>query len=71
MTIIEFDGRQHFEPIEYFGGVNAFEIGKIRDKIKNEWCKEKGFPLLRIPYYDRKYIDIILKSFLNDLNVIL
>lgn len=49
--IIETDGKQHYEPIEWFGGKEHFEVTQIRDNIKNEYCKEHNIPLLRLPYY--------------------
>lgn len=48
---IEYDGKQHFEPIEYFGGQEAFEYTQKHDKIKNEYCKNNNIKLLRIPYF--------------------
>lgn len=48
---IEFDGKQHFESVEYFGGQKGFENRKQHDYIKNEYCKNNNIPLLRIPYY--------------------
>lgn len=48
---IEYDGIQHYEPIEHFGGQDAFEIRKKHDEIKNNYCKDNGISLLRIPYY--------------------
>lgn len=47
---IEFDGKQHFEPCEQFGGMKEFEKLKIRDNIKNEWCKVNDIKLLRLNY---------------------
>lgn len=47
---IEFDGKQHFEPIDYFGGEKSFKVLQIHDNIKNEYCKNNNIPLLRIPY---------------------
>lgn len=47
---IEYDGKQHFEPVERFGGLEGFELTQKRDAIKNEFCKEKNIHLLRIPY---------------------
>lgn len=48
---IEYDGRQHFEPVS-FNGINCDfnEICK-RDKIKDDYCKKKKINLIRIPYY--------------------
>lgn len=48
---IEFDGKQHYEPVEHFGGQEGFEYRKQHDQIKNEYCKANNIPLLRIPYY--------------------
>ena len=45
---IEFDGLQHFKPIEYFGGINTYEKIKINDNIKNDYCKNNNIKLLRI-----------------------
>jgi very-short-patch-repair endonuclease len=47
---IEYDGRQHYEPIPYFGGEEAFEKNQLRDKIKNNYCKDNNIPLIRIRY---------------------
>lgn len=49
---IEFDGEQHFHPVEYFGGEEAFIKQQERDNRKNKWCKENNIKLIRIPYYD-------------------
>lgn len=47
---IEYDGIQHFEPIEAFGGEESFEKTKIRDRIKEEYCKNNNIHLIRIRY---------------------
>lgn len=59
---IEYDGKQHFEPIAHFGGVTAFNKLKSHDKRKEDYCKEHQIKLLRIPY--NKDIDIELNNFL-------
>ena len=63
--IIEFDGRQHYNPVDFFGGKEGFEEGQIRDNIKNQYCKDNDIKLIRIPYYDFTNIDTILKNILN------
>jgi len=63
---IEYDGKQHYEPVDYFGGEKAFRLSLIRDGIKTAYCKEKGIPLLRIPYWDRGNINSILKEHLEE-----
>lgn len=57
---IEFDGLQHFRPVEQFGGVQEFERVKIRDRSKNEYCERVGIRLIRINYKQLKKIDSIL-----------
>ena len=48
--IIEYDGKQHFEPVDYFGGEEGFQITKHSDKIKSEYCHSHNIPIIRIPY---------------------
>lgn len=60
--IIEYDGEYHFEIIEHFGGFNKFIDTKIRDTIKNIYCKDNNIKLIRIPYWDFSNIDKILSK---------
>ena len=50
--IIEYDGKQHEKPVEFFGGLESFLNLKRNDEIKNNYCKEKNIPLLRLTYRD-------------------
>lgn len=59
---IEVDGKQHFNPIDYFGGKSEFEKIIKRDEIKNDYCKKKGIKLIRIPYYDSDKVETILND---------
>lgn len=61
---IEFDGIQHFKPLELFGGIDAFEETLLRDEIKNEYCRKNDIRLIRIPYHSIDNIQSIL-SFLE------
>lgn len=54
-TCIEYDGIQHFEIVEWFGGINALEANKIKDSIKNNWCLENNINLIRISYKEDVY----------------
>lgn len=62
---IEFDGKQHYEIVEYFGGYETFINTKIRDTVKNVYCKENNIYLLRIPYWEFDNIENILRNELN------
>ena len=49
-TCIEFDGKQHFEPVEYWGGQEGLARRKRSDEIKNKFCTDNNINLLRISY---------------------
>jgi len=49
-TCIEYDGKQHFQSIEIFGGKKRFIHQQKCDQIKNEYCKNNDIKLLRIKY---------------------
>jgi hypothetical protein len=49
-TCIEYNGMQHYKPIKYFGGDEAFKQRKINDKIKMEYCNKNNIPLIIIRY---------------------
>lgn len=48
-TAIEYQGKQHFEPVEFFGGKAGHRSNQARDERKRKRCKEKG---IRIVYWD-------------------
>jgi len=63
--LIEYDGEQHFRKM--YLGKNHKSIGDLietqkRDKIKDEYAKQVGLQLIRIPYYEFKNIPIILEE---------
>jgi len=49
---IEYDGIQHYLPIDHFGGYLEYEKIVNRDKIKNDWISENKHKILRISYKD-------------------
>jgi very-short-patch-repair endonuclease len=64
-TLIEFNGKQHYEAIEIFGGEDKFKIQKENDKIKKLFAKNNGYKLIVISYKQIKNIEKILKKKLN------
>lgn len=50
LGLIEYDGKQHFEPVEVFGGIDGFKQTQKRDRIKNTYCTSHNIPLLRLSY---------------------
>lgn len=43
------------------------EKSKLRDKIKDEYCKDRNIKIKRIPYYDIKNIKNLVESFIKDI----
>lgn len=69
---IEYDGRQHYEPVRFFGNDEdakcIHERTKKHDEIKNHYCEENNINLLRIPYWETKNIEIIINNCLQRLS---
>ena len=65
--VIEFDGKQHYEPVNFGGGVEqsivAFERTVQHDNIKNDFCARNGYDMLRIKYNDYLNIERILYDY--------
>lgn len=47
---VEYDGQQHFYPINHFGGIDKFKKNIQNDALKERLCEENGFKLFRIKY---------------------
>lgn len=67
--LIEYDGIQHFSPIDYFGGEAIFYYTKMNDSIKTEYAQKNKIPLLRIPYFDFENIENILSEFIRNYSI--
>jgi hypothetical protein len=65
-TAIEFDGKQHYEPMEYFGGLESYNRLKINDKIKSDYCEDNYIELIRIRYDQLDRVFDILKESLKN-----
>lgn len=63
---IEYDGIQHFQPVNRFGGIDRFLKTKENDKLKDEYCKLNSIKMIRISYKEFDLIDNILGDLLND-----
>ena len=58
---IEYQGKQHFEPVEYFGGEESFKKGQLRDKEKASLSKKNGVKLVYINYWEEITPELIVK----------
>lgn len=61
--LIEYDGEQHEQAIDFFGGASKLEKIERYDQIKDQYCKENGIPLLRIK--QKTGIKPLLKDFIE------
>lgn len=62
---IEFDGEQHFKPVERFGGIDGFRERRRADFDKNKYAKSQKIPLLRIRYDQMIDIPKLIDSFFD------
>lgn len=65
--VIEFHGRQHYEAIDYFGGVEGFKRAQKRDAYKEQLLKKLNIPLLIIKYDKIDVLQTIIAQFINKL----
>lgn len=61
---IEYQGEQHYESIDFFGGKERLEIQISHDNIKREYCQQNNIKLIEIPYWD---YDKLNEEYLLDL----
>ena len=47
---IEYDGEQHFKPIDFFGGEEKFKKQQYNDMLKTQYCIDNNIYLCRINY---------------------
>ena len=61
-TIIEFNGDQHYRPVEMWGGKEQFEKQQRRDNAVRSYCEDHNITLIEIPYKDMANIEKILSK---------
>lgn len=61
--LIEYDGIQHFKPIDKFGGINTFNNVQYRDSLKSDYAELNNIQLIRIPYTEIDNTNKILQIF--------
>ena len=65
---VEYDGLQHFKPVDHFGGEEGFKQRKHNDLIKNQFCKLNNIQLIRIRY--DQDVETELDNFFNNTKLI-
>ena len=59
---IEFNGVQHYQPIDFFGGEERFQQQQKYDQAKIKYCQDNNIKLLTIHYSDIDNIEQILAA---------
>lgn len=63
---IEYQGAQHFYPVDFFGGEASLIKNKTRDKQKKELCEEFGCKLIYVlPDYDLSMVLSQIEKFIH------
>ena len=66
---IEYQGAQHYEPIEFFGGEEAFKKSVERDKRKKKLCVKNNCVLIYAKKgYDLNEITTTIKQVIKEHN---
>ena len=62
--LIEYQGKQHYEPSAKFGGKRGFYQQQYNDNKKRRFCALQGIKLIEIPYTEENLIsyDYIMKK---------
>lgn len=55
--LIEFQGIQHYEAKSKYGGVKGLFQQQYNDQLKKKYCKEHGYTLVCVPYWDESRMD--------------
>lgn len=50
--LIEYQGKQHYEPIGFFGGEKTFSYLQTNDSIKRNYCNLQMIPYIEVSYED-------------------
>ena len=56
---IEYQGEQHFKPIDFWGGVEGLKASQERDENKGEVCKRHGIAIRYFSYKDEVSSELI------------
>lgn len=52
---IEYDGKQHYIPVDFYGGISGYYKQQERDLLKTKYCIDNDILLFRIPYTITSY----------------
>lgn len=56
--LIEYQGQQHYQPVDIFGGRDQFKIQQRHDQMKADYAKTNNYNLITIPYTEDTFSKI-------------
>lgn len=55
--LIEYQGKQHYQPVSKYGGAKGFHQQQYNDNQKRRFCQLHGIKLIEIPYTEEHLIN--------------
>lgn len=52
IKLIEYQGKQHYQPVDFYGGQDNYKKQQERDLMKKQYCESHNIPLYEISYKD-------------------
>lgn len=62
IALIEYQGEQHYGPVDFFGGTSKFKKQQEYDKRKRSFCKDNNINLIEVPYWIESISTFLNKS---------
>lgn len=62
---IEYQGKQHFEPVDFFGGKEGFKKTAKRDELKRQLSIKNGVKLVYINYLENINLELLKQKINN------
>jgi hypothetical protein len=70
MLALEHNGKQHYEPLPFFGGIEQFCQTQTKDLIKRKLCYEHAVRLIDVPHWiSVKQITVLIRDELIKLEI--
>lgn len=73
-VVFEYNGEQHYYPVDFAGkgkewANNNFQINRMRDAIKTDYCKQNNIEMVVIPYWERKNMENFILNKIKEMNI--
>ena len=68
-TCIEYNGEQHYRPVNIFGGEKRFKKQLLHDNLKRQYCEINNINLIIVPYWEKENIENFLMGEFKKINI--